>query len=130
MSINAIRIEHENGWGIFRYDQKNDYQRVIHSIDFQETYMRICDRHCRFKTRSADFPKNYENESSLDQYYCAYKTLDQLREWVLTREIQVLIKNGFTVYLYELNECLYGEDQLFFKLENVIDKRNINSLFE
>lgn len=126
MSINAIRIEHENGWGIFRYDSKSGYKYKEFTEDYSHYYHKIVERHSNFKSISQDFPKNCE----YTDYYCAYKSLDQLAEWVLRRELEVLIKNGFTVYLYELSECEVGEDQIFFKLENVISKKDINSLFE
>lgn len=125
--IQAIRIEHTDGIGMFRQCDL-DYIKRKHSLYcFRNTrkYARdIINRHCNFNTLYEDFYNATEN------HFCAYKSIDHIQQWITKKELSYLFKKGYSVYLLELSEVVEGEDQYAFLKEWIINKTDISSLFK
>lgn len=128
----AVRVEYSNGIGI--YCQTGDGGKSVgryHTNEdgLMEIFLEsVSDRHRRMLNLRADF----EWESTAYQYlhFCAYKSVEQLQEWITPDEMQVLIANGYKVYLLELSECYEGRDQIAFQKSNVKQKTDITNLFK
>jgi hypothetical protein len=126
----CVRIEHPlTGIGIWRSkDEEGNYL-----IDTMPSYERFCKRHERFLTMYAEF---YGSEyigrkpKLLEEHFCAFKSIDQLLEWVLPKELKEMIELDFRVYLIETSECLEGEFQIAFRKEAIIEKKDITQLFK
>jgi hypothetical protein len=124
--IQIIRIEHpSDGYGIFRSicteDRKNN--RELYDLS-----LLLYDRHGNnaFKTPHEDNVDIYEDNK---QWFCAYKTIEQLLQWITLEEIKAIIKHGFNILVLEVTEYQEGRDQVIFTKESIQDQRNLNDLF-
>lgn len=116
-----IRIEHTDGWGIFRAPWVAS-KRSRPCID--TLCPQACDRHLGFHTPTDDgYPINS------DDYFCAYKTLDDMKRWLNSDEIRILLENGFKVFLLEVSDCFLGVDNAIFKKQDILLKKDISDLF-
>ncbi len=117
MSIIVIRVESKNGIGMFRQD--SSYERAPISVIM---------RHAEsFNTPSEDglslnlFSKNW---------FCAYKSLEQISNWILTKEeFHYLIGRGFRIYALTVEEFQVGKHQVVFTKESIVKKLDITELF-
>ncbi len=124
--IQIIRIEHpSDGYGIFRSKCTEDEQNNKELYDLS---MSVCDRHGdhKFNTPMND---NIDLWKDNKQWFCAYKTIEQLIEWITLEEIKLIIKHGFSVLLLEVTEYQEGTDQVIFTKGSIQDSRNLNDLF-
>lgn len=124
--MQAIRIEHALGWGMFRAEDKDG--NYINDEDIVGDELSEM-----FKRHYADFPIPQMDSGILrepeDDEFCAFKSLEQLDQWVTPDEIRELIKRGFTVFIIELEEATIGEYQILYKKEDVLAKLEINDLY-
>lgn len=117
------RIEYPNtGKGLFT--SRTDDGEYIHSL-----------LNCRIPLaeKHSDFPTPYEDENLGDlqeDEFCAFKSIQSLQEWILPEWMKEIIKAGFKVYLLDVSECRIGEYQVLFKKENILQSKNITSLFQ
>lgn len=116
-----IRIEHSDGWGIFRSIFIGD-QRSRPCID--TLCPQAMDRHLIFNTPTDDGYPIYDKD-----YFCAYKTLDDMKKWLNSDEIRVLLENGFKVFLLEVSDCFLGKDNAIYKKQDILLKKDISDLF-
>lgn len=115
-----IRIEHPySGWGLFKaYDENgNDI------VDNFEWYEDLCVKHCDFPTPCADIGKRQYDE------FCAFKTVEQLQEWVKANWLKDLIQVGFKVLMLDVSACRVGEYQILYKKKDILQTKDISSLF-
>lgn len=63
------------------------------------------------------------------EWFCAYKTIEQVQQWLRKEEIQYFISIGFRVLLLTVNEYQLGEYQVIFTKESIESKEDITSLF-
>ena len=124
-----IRVEHSvTGVGIWRSkDEEGEYH-----IDQLSNFLEFNLRHQNFPTLYREF---YGTEwcpdvAHLDEYFCAFKGVTQLLQWISKEELLELFEFGFNVWLIESSECLEGEYQIAFKPEHVLSKINISSIFK
>lgn len=120
--IQAIRIEHPDGCGLFVEKTDKGIRRKWNVYVLPE----LVDRHKTFHNLWTDFTFG---DGEMKKHFCAFKTMDQLKEWVFHEEIQVLIKNDFKVYLLELSEAKVSEFQIAYMKENITLKKDITNLF-
>lgn len=116
-----IRVEHpESGKGIFRhdlFDLNSDNQRV---------YDEMCDRHNSFPTPYED---QHINRFIRTNEFCAFKSIEQIQQWIQPNEFQVIIELGFKIYLLDVSECTIGEYQILYKKEHILQQKDISNLF-
>lgn len=121
-----VRIEHkDSGIGIWNhYRKESPFKRSVEVIN---SYELLRDRHL-------NFPRPFE-ETNLKgifnrDYYCAFKSLDQLKEWIYDNEVKELIDQGFIILLIELNDYHEGDYQIIFKKEDIITRKDITDIFK
>ena len=118
--MTIVRFE-RRGNGIFRPSNKSIYNSAI----AKRTYARH---------NNGNFPLP-ENEN-LDlirggkEWFCAYKTIEQLQSWVHKDEIDFFISKGFKVLMLDVNEYQEGQMQVVFTKESIISSKDITSLFK
>lgn len=117
-----VRIEHISGDGIWRAENKNG---VVYILDNLSNYLDFSARHKYFKT---PFKENLDFVSG--KHFCAFKSIDQLQEWVFPEEIRELLNLGFKVLLLDVSEWLEGEHQICFQKEHIIKSKDISELFK
>lgn len=120
--IQAIRIEHADGYGCFCGYLSNGESRT-----HVTTYLlpKVSNRHVNFNTPWQDGLHMEE-----DRDFCAYRSVEQLREWIKPEEILVLLDNEYKVYLLELSEAQTGEHQICYRKEHILLKKEISDLFK
>lgn len=60
---------------------------------------------------------------------CAYKTVEQVQQWLEKEEIQYFTSIGFRVYLLTVSEYQTGEYQVIFTKDSIESKEDVTSLF-
>src|ERR1035441_9093325 len=86
-----LRIEHKDGCGIFR-------SHVCVNLNDFDTFS---ERHNDFPTPNEDmFILRYVEEDE----FCAFKSIEQLQEWVTADEIKQFIKLNCKVLLIDVSE--------------------------
>lgn len=123
----VIRIEHSvSGLGMFLHGVRTPGEEY----KLYNLVPKAYDRHDDMPNRSNDFPNHARNrQTSLDDYYCAYNSMEQFEQWVTRDEVKTLIDNKFNVVMIDLDKVVEGTMQSFYKLGWVLKKKNINSLF-
>ena len=122
--MQCIRFEHpDTKVGIWRHFSETDDDLLKYFSDLNS-------RHSggKFETPySEDKLCNIMNSN----YRCAYKTMDQVREWITSEEIhRLVIGHGFKIYLIESETEIYeGKFQVIFMPEHIKSKTDITSLF-
>lgn len=116
----VIRIEHtDTGWGIWRSTDKSG---KFH-IEKLSNYSEFEKKHKKFPIPSQD-----ELEREKDDFF-AFKSLEQMKEWVTPEELKEFISLGFKVYLFDLGIWQEGKYQIMFKQKDVLQKKDITQLF-
>lgn len=118
--MKVIRIEHEDGWGMFTLCSKTKSSRK-HSVKY--ICYSIGDRHHSFP-----LPQN-ENLPMSDKYFCAYISVDQLKKWVTTEEIAILKENNYRILMLEVTDYHKGEYQVIYTKESIVNTTDITDLF-
>jgi len=116
----VIRIEHESGNGIWQ--ARNEENRVI--ITNLKCYPEISNRH-------SSIPTPYEDDiyAFTESYFCSFKSIPQLEEWVEREWIKEFVSVGFRVYMLEISNWLEGNYQICFKKSDILSKKDITELF-
>jgi hypothetical protein len=128
-----IRIEHTDGFGMFR--RKEDRYRLGECENTNQMY----ELHTyNFPTPGRDKGLDLNNLSCEDYdkfmegKFCAFKTLDQFYQWIVKDELTWLLKNhDFKVITIEINDMSIweGEYQVLYRKEDIINVEDITSLF-
>lgn len=86
----------------------------------------VYDRHGNFPT-----PRQEGLNMVLDdkEWFCGYKSIDELQNWIYSDEIKFFISKGFKVLLLEVTEYQLGEYQIIFTKESITSSKDITSLF-
>ena len=113
-----VRLEFDNGIGIF---QQDDYDENLHQT--------ILDRHQSFNCIKQDFLITNKIESiDLKKYYCAYKSVSQLKQWITQKQLKALFKLGCNAYLLEVSKCIEGEHQFIYMKSDIVNQTVLNSI--
>lgn len=119
MIFKVVRIEHpEDGWGLFRSYDRNVASRIKGLEKFIERYM-------------YSFPTPYDELRRwiTDREFCAFHSVEQIKEWITPDEINVILNHKFKIYELELSDVIICEYQCFFKKEDIINKIDISDKF-
>jgi len=122
-----IRIEHpDSGRGIFQHEN------YIHCRydELADILPELMERHSKFPSLWFDKFEWHGKRSELDDCYCAFLSIDQINQWITPEEIKVLISEGFEVLMLDVSVWGESEHQVIFAKHNIIQSKNITSLFE
>ena len=126
MATQILRLEHLDGFGIFRnHDENGNYR------DYQLSHTSVDDDICR---RHNNLPIPQDDIGIADQFeegshFCAYKSISQFYEWIQPNEFKELHEHGIRAYLITVSECIIGALQVVYKKEDIISKHDVSSLF-
>ena len=112
-AITVVRVE-KDGIGVFHSSYTNSQQPF---------YRAVVERHREFPT-----PDEEDLKMGLN-WYCAYKTVDELRSWIKVEELQGFVDIGFRVYMLEVTDYQVGEYQAIFTKDSILTKTDITNIF-
>ena len=116
-----IRIQHNNGKGLFRaLDTKGEC--ILESL---HCYEALTYKHWEFPSPLED---NLLNGISKKEF-CAFKSIEQVKQWIEPEWFNEIIKAGFKVLLLDVSDCREGEYQILYKKEDVLQTKDIPELF-
>jgi len=124
--LQVVRLQHKtSGEGIFRCNTF-DGEFVDFTNEEKQMYSDFNIRHNSFNSPKKDllYIRLYDKT-----WFCAYKTVEQLQQWLMPDEIRFLISKNFDVLLLAVNEYQVGEHQVIFTKESIVSSNVINSLF-
>lgn len=124
-----VRIEHEDGNGIFRprYDQQGNRQRCSGSD--LKGMEELDERHAQFNPPYRD-GKEGGSLPMREDHFCAFKSIEQVQQWITKSEMKILLQNEYRVFLLNVTECIEGKMQVLFRKEDIISKKDISELWE
>ena len=114
---NIVRMEDKNGVGVF----------MSRLTDDADIYTPISDRHDAFPS-----PRRDDGIGDLflsGVHYCAYKSVEEFRNWIMPHEVKVLMELGFKVLLLTVTDCIEGQFQAIYEKANVLECKDISDLF-
>ncbi len=119
-----IRVEHEDGYGIFRSRLDDTWKGRPHSVLLQyHRYPGFESRHSNFNNPRRDGL----NRSDAD--FCAFKSIEQIQQWIMPDEFEKLIEDGYKVFLIEVSECQEGRDNILFQKKHELNRKDISKIF-
>jgi hypothetical protein len=120
-----IRIEHINdGFGIWksRGFNNNLNDRVYYDLSF---YDDLIVKHRYLNTPEEDgLNKFVEGE-----WFCAFKSLEQIKEWIECPWFKELVEKGFQILILEVSEYQEGNHQIIYTKKSIASSKDISSLF-
>jgi hypothetical protein len=120
-----IRVEHADGWGMFRYDEVNngpDYSRYTLG-NSEETY----EMYCLHAIRNIPTKDGIEMH---DDMFCAFESLETFNALVIPEELSWLLKNhNFKVLMLDVTHIEKGKHQVCYRKKDVIQTKDITKLF-
>lgn len=109
--IQVLRIENEDGIGIFHGGFAFSVCREV-------------------ATRHGKFPNPHQEGLKMNgQWFCAYKTIEQIQEWIMPDELRMLPECGYRVYLLTVTNYQIGNYQVIFTKDSIIDRKDVTELF-
>jgi len=115
-----VRLEYTDGNGVFRANNNEGARIKYHHSQWDI----IEARHDLFPTPWEDTIRGFN-----DSHYCAFKSIEQLQQWLTVEEIKEFITLGFKVLMLDVHTYLEGEYQICFKKEDILQSKDISSLF-
>lgn len=123
--INIIRIESEEGNGIFT-NKVNDAYEIIPEA---------CKRHFSSYESCTGIPFLRPQDDGLytrkegKEWFCAFTSLEQLHSLLYRDEIKKLIEVGYLIKLLSVTNYQIGQMQVLYTKDSVVEEKIINSLF-
>lgn len=118
----VLRVEHLDGWGMFISYKDDMHRQNVKALELFE----IAERHNTFNDPDEDRLNIYKGNK---EWFCAYKSVEQLQEWLTPQEIEILSKNGYKVLMLDVEEYQEGRDQVIFTKESIISSKDVTKLF-
>jgi hypothetical protein len=126
--INCYRIEFSDGYGLFF---KNLFKNNIR-LNPRPFYAEkdLPELHRRHK-ENFSFPHDDGLLIEIDgkEYFCAFKSINDLRYWVYPDEMKKIIGMGFKIYKITANDYQVGKFQIMYTKESIINKEDISAQF-
>lgn len=126
--ITIIRIEHkESGLGIFQTKGKTGKRDFFGPLSLIEELplKRLCSRH----NEKFPSPCNDLNRYIKDDEFCAFKSIEQVQQWITPREINILTNNDFRILELKVTNYTIGNYQILFYKDSIIKSRDITHIF-
>lgn len=83
--------------------------------------------------RHMEFPSPYNDGIDLHkedkEWFCAYKSVEQMQLWLRSEEIKFFIGMGFRFLLLEVEEYQEGEYQIIYTKESIKECKDITAIF-
>lgn len=124
-----IRIEYPlDGLGIF-----TTYLGANFNHDKRE--IRPIDEFCREAyIRHREFNDPFQDKLNLKKdnknWFCSYKSIEQLQQWIKPEELKTIIEEGYKVFMLDVFEYQEGKDQIIYTKDSIQSSKNITSLFK
>ena len=131
--MQVIRIEHEDGNGLWRSHDDSNCRITRHS-----QYEAISLRH---QNREV-FPTFYKDKELLQKfcnctgrsdpegYFFSFNSLEVVNKALTPDEFKEVINSlGFRVYLLEVSDCVQSSFQTVFRKEDIVSKKDISFMF-
>jgi hypothetical protein len=116
-----IRVEHSDGWGMFRYNYDLAKRYVLGDTKDTEKM------HELHLNRNTPFCDGIRMESDM---FCAFDSLDTFNALVIPKELKWLLNNkDFKVLMLDVTDVISGKHQVCYKKEDVLQTKDISSLF-
>ena len=136
MNKKIVRVEHTDGYGMFRANRAIDSDRyVLGKTSETENMLKLHEElPAPFKDAGINGGK-YINTDVFDDKimkgrFCAYKNLECFYQWIIKEELKFLLTNhDFKVLLIEVKDYLEGDYQVLFSKEDIVHVEDITSLF-
>jgi hypothetical protein len=130
-SKTIIRIEHKSdGFGMFRSklkDGDDNPSRVEVGDDEDDILFELGKRHNDgFYTPFGD---GLDMNLGFKEWFCAFKSIEQIQQWILPDEFKVLLDNDFQILLLTVTEYQEGNHQIIFTKESITSSQDISTLF-
>lgn len=114
--MECIRIEHKSdGLGIFQYrhcfDENNN---KIHNT--LTMWPEISNRHANFNSPHEDDLDLFKDKK---KWYCAYKSIEQMQQWITPKELKDLISKGYIIKLLNVEEYQLGKHQIIYTKQSI-----------
>lgn len=118
----VIRIEHpSDGKGIWR-SKGNNEKAIWEDFSFIN----------ELESKHEDFPTPYAEKLLTftdSSYFCAFKSIEQINQWIEKEWWKEIISFGFKIYMIDLSEYLEGEYQICYQKQYILQQKDITSLF-
>lgn len=118
---------------VIRIESPNTGEGIFGNIGMLRT-LNIYNRLARIHHKK-DFPGPFQDEDIRNffiegTHYFAFNNLYQFNKGFPKKELNILIQNGFKVYMLELTEYIQSEYQTIFELKDIKSKIDITNLFK
>lgn len=120
----VIRLQDKTGTGIF---QTNIFKKYGYGNSVDKAHWNMMLRHNDFNTPQRDL--GIEEKFIEGTHRCAYKSLDQLQEWIPRKEIKKFIRRGIVVLCHTVSDCFIGEHQICYDPIYITSTEDISELF-
>ena len=119
-AFNIVRIEHTDGWGMFRWNTATGDRYTVG--DSAET-MGMYEKH---SVRPTPFADGIDRKEDM---FCAFETLETFNGLIDKDELKYLFSQGFKVLLITVKKYVRGNYQVCYKKQDVLTTTDISSLF-
>lgn len=121
----VIRIEYPlDGIGMFMTYLPNGFKRKIKPLD--EFCISAFRRHYEFNSPIQD---GLDRQKDFKEWFCSYKSIEQLQQWITSNELKKIIKKGYVVLMLDITEYQEGMDQIIYTKESIKSSKDITQLF-
>lgn len=135
--LQVLRIEHYDKKGLFRSETfpGSNISKVEDSMINLPPLTTLSSRHLHaFPVPPEDHDQRTGKRLNLckegREWFCAYKSVDQVKEWIKPEEMEAVIELGFKIFLLEVEEYQIGSYQVIYTKEGVRYKKDITELFK
>jgi len=124
-----IRIEHADGWGMFR--PKNNDRWSVGDDSGIKCLDDLWERHSSWNVGGMPIPHNdgIDMAKGNKEWFCAFKNIEEFKQWIKPEEMRELIKKNFKVLLLDVFDFQEGEKQVVYTKESILSIKDISQLF-
>lgn len=123
-----IRIEHEDGNGMFR---KKIERFAVGDYTDNILLNNLWERHDACNKGGMPVPYNdgIDLWKNRKEWFLGFKSMEQFNQWCLPEEVKELLKLGFKVLMIDVEEYQEGGCQIAFTKDTILQQKDISSLF-